>query len=157
MSVRLILGTMTIGPAVGNAHIDGSKNGLPAWCQTPPDVAAQQLQALVNCPAALVQSGPEAGKYMIDTASAYQNGCTEMVLGQILAADPALRSKLSIHTKANTMQLPHKSLSKASVLAQCHASLASLQIDCIDIFYLHMPDIECEFVALSQVCMFMVI
>jgi aryl-alcohol dehydrogenase-like predicted oxidoreductase len=74
---------------------------------------------------------------LIDTASAYQNGHTEKVLGTLLAAHPELRAKISIHTKANTMQLPWKSLSCESVLDQAAASLHHLQIYCIDIYYLH--------------------
>ena len=34
------------------------------------------------------------------------------MLGSIFAADPELRAKISIHTKCNNGQLPHKSLSK---------------------------------------------
>lgn len=70
---------------------------------------------------------------MIDTASAYQNGFTERVLGEIISSTPELRDKISIHTKCNPMQFPHKSLSKESVLAQAHTSLKSLQVECIDI------------------------
>lgn len=77
--VRIVLGTMTFGPAVGNAHIDGKYNPLPAYCQTPPSCAKAQLLALLNSPAALVEDGPEKGKCLIDTASAYQNGFTEKV------------------------------------------------------------------------------
>lgn len=95
--VRIILGTMTIGPAIGNAHANGSVNALPAFCQTPPSAAHSQLLALVSSARALVKSGPEAGKVMIDTASAYQNGCTEEVLGDLISSDPTLRGKISIH------------------------------------------------------------
>lgn len=144
--VRIILGTMTIGPAVGNKHVvDGAKNNpLPAYCQTPPSVAEEQLKALVAAAVALVRNGPEVGKVMIDTASAYQNNHTEKVLGDILARNPFLRDKISIHTKCNSQQFPHESLSKESVLAQANQSLANLQIKCIDIYYLHGPDIKTD-------------
>ena len=143
-NVRLVLGTMTIGPAIGNAHVDGTVNALPAWCQTPPEVARLQLINLIHCPAALVTFGPETGKVMIDTASAYQNGHTELILGEILASDPELRSRISIHTKANSMNLPHRSLSKESVLHQCRTSIKNLRTDSIDIYYLHAPDISVD-------------
>ena len=135
------MGTMTIGPAHGNAHIDGSKNPLPAWCQTNPEEAAEQLQALLNCPAATVVAGPEAGKVMLDTASAYQNWCTESTLGEIIAKLPEdQKAKVSVHTKANNFQLPHKGFSKESVLYQCNGSLERLKIPQIQVYYLHGPD-----------------
>ena len=91
---RLVLGTMTIGPAVGDAHSDGTHTNMmsctlphysfhrPAdrWlslqrrgtgCQTPPDVAAAQLRALVDAAHAAAGPGaPEEGKFLVDTASA---------------------------------------------------------------------------------------
>ena len=88
--VRVVLGTMTMGPAVGNAHVDGTHTAMKSWCQTPPDVAALQLKALFACPHACVKGGPEDGKVLVDTASAYQNWQTEKVLGAIFAADPEL-------------------------------------------------------------------
>jgi len=142
MSVRVILGTMTIGPAIGNSHDDGKYAPLKFWCQTPPDVARAQLKALCSSDVALVKDGPEKGKMMIDTASAYQNWQTEKVLGDIISSDPELRAKLSIHTKANAGILPYRSLSKESVLFQANESLKRLQVKCIDIYYLHGPDIK---------------
>jgi hypothetical protein len=50
----------------------GSMNFLPAYCQTPPNVAHAQLLALLNSNRAIVKDGIESGKVMIDTASAYQ-------------------------------------------------------------------------------------
>lgn len=141
--VRVILGTMTFGPAVGNAHI-AANSPLKMWCQTPPDVARAQLNALANTPHAIVQSGPEQGKVLLDTAIVYQDQHTEKVLGQIFKADPELRAKFSIHTKANKFMAPHRSLSKESILHQASLSLSSLQIDRIDIYYLHGPDINTD-------------
>lgn len=141
-TVRLVLGTMTMGPATGTSHMDGQHTTMPSYCQTPPEVAMQQLQALVDCPAARVSSGPEAGKVLVDTASAYQNWCTESTLGTIFATNPELRAQVSIHSKANSGQLPHKSLSKESILYQCNGSLERLQSTSIDIYYLHGPDIN---------------
>ena len=79
--VRVVLGTMTMGPAIGDQHNDNAHSPLPSYCQTPPDVALQQLQLLIAAPHARVKEGPEAGKYMIDTASIYQDWCTESTLG----------------------------------------------------------------------------
>lgn len=142
--VRVILGTMTMGPAVGGDHCDGSHNDLDAYCQTPPSVALEQLRALCACPAARVASGPEQGKVLVDTATAYQNWETERTLGDIFAAHPEIRSQVSLHTKVNKMQKPFKSLSKESVLYQVEGSLSRLRVEHIDILYLHGPDINTD-------------
>ena len=89
--VRIVLGTMTIGPSVGDAHSDGTHTGMKSWCQTPPEVAAEQLKALVAAAHAYTGSGePEERKVLVDTASAYQNWQTEKILGDIFAANPEL-------------------------------------------------------------------
>ena len=71
MSDRLLL----MLAAVGNDHVDGTHTDMKSWCQTPPEVALAQLQALVACPHARVKGGPEDGKVLMDTASAYQVRC----------------------------------------------------------------------------------
>jgi len=81
---------------------------------------------------------------MIDTALVYQDGDTEAVLGNILSGNPELARKVHIASKANPSVLPHKSLSKESVLAQCNISLQKLGIPSIDLYYLHMPDIHTD-------------
>jgi len=135
-----VLGTMTMGPEIGSKHMDGKYTTMPMHCQTPPDVAEAQLRAFAAT--AQVMGGPEAGKVLLDTATIYQNGYTESTLGQIFRADPALRSRFSIHTKVNSAIKPHMSLSSESVLAQVDASLERLGIECIDLLYLHSPDIK---------------
>eukprot|EP00927_Polykrikos_kofoidii_P052571 TRINITY_DN46449_c0_g1_i1.p1 TRINITY_DN46449_c0_g1~~TRINITY_DN46449_c0_g1_i1.p1 ORF type:complete len:437 (-),score=81.98 TRINITY_DN46449_c0_g1_i1:34-1344(-) len=82
---------------------------------------------------------------LIDTARIYQqaagDGDTEATLGDLFAQSPSLVRRVSIATKANPMMDPHRSLSKQSVIDQCNTSLEKLGVDCIDLFYLHSPDI----------------
>ena len=40
--VRIVLGTMTMGPTLGDDHMDGTFTTMPMSCQTPPDVAEAQ-------------------------------------------------------------------------------------------------------------------
>ena len=137
--VELVLGTMTIGPAVGNAHMDGSHTEMPSYCQTPPEVAEAQLRAMAACEHARATAGPDKGKLMLDTASQYQNWATEETLGRIFHAHPELRREFAIHTKVNKGQKPHRALTRESVLYQAHGSLARLQVESIDVLYLHGP------------------
>ena len=81
---------------------------------------------------------------MIDTARIYNHsfpeGDTETTLGQIFQTLPSLQKRCHLATKAS----PQWSLSKASVIEQCNTSLEKLGIDCVDLFYLHAPDIRTD-------------
>lgn len=60
---------------------------------------------------------------------------------RLLAHPPPLPP---FQTKCNNMNLPHKSLSKQSVVEQCLRSVEKLRVEFIDIFYLHGPDISTD-------------
>lgn len=127
--VHPILGTMTFG----------------AEAQVRPAEAGQLLRAFAG--AACAQRAPR-GCALVDTARVYQqatpDGDTETTLGGIFAASPSLASRTSVATKANPMMPPHFSLSRQSIMEQCHTSLEKLGLDCVDLFYLHTPDIKTD-------------
>ena len=75
---------------------------------------------------------------LVDTARGYQSGQTEETIGSLLSAHPELRPKMSIATKAAPP------LTRAAIREKCEASLAALQTDCVDLYYLHQPDISVE-------------
>ena len=125
MAVRAVLGTMTYGP-----------NG-----QTKPEQALEQLLMFTGDAASKVAGGPgiqAAGQVLVDTARGYQGGATEETIGALLAAHPELRSKMSIATKAAPP------LDRAAIRAKCEASLAALQTDHVDLYYLHQPDVSVD-------------
>lgn len=107
----LALGTMTFGDTVA------------------PDVAEQ-----------LVNSALEAGVTMVDTANGYAGGRTEEILGKVLGGrrqDVQLATKAGIpHPDAGD----HAPLSRAALRASIEGSLRRLQVDHVDLFYLHQPD-----------------
>jgi len=125
--VSPILGTMTFG----------------AEAQVCPDAAGILLRTFVGASCAKTPSGA-----LIDTARIYQQatpeGDTEATLGGIFAMFPSLAQRSSIATKANPSMPPHFSLSRQSVVEQCRTSLEKLGVDCVDIFYLHSPDIKTD-------------
>mmetsp|Transcript_90099 Transcript_90099/g.160459 ORF Transcript_90099/g.160459 Transcript_90099/m.160459 type:complete len:420 (+) Transcript_90099:33-1292(+) len=122
-----VLGTMTFG----------------AQGQIKPDTVAEVLRAYIGT--GFTKTGAGA---LIDTARIYQaatpDGDTEATLGQVFDTFPSLLSRVSIATKANPAMAPHHSLSKESVIEQCNTSLEKLGVDCIDLFYLHTPDIKTD-------------
>ena len=126
MAVRAVLGTMTYGP-------DG---------QTKPAQALEQL-LMFTAPSApsAVTVGPgvqQPGQVLVDTARGYQSGATEKTIGALLTANPELRSKISIATKAAPP------LDRAAIREKCEASLAALQTDHVDLYYLHSPDVSVD-------------
>ena len=127
--VRTVLGTMTWSP---NAQTDKT-------------TAIKQLQALVATAEAQVPGSAadcDAGKVMVDTARVYQSGETEELIGELFQEHPELRSKCTLHTKANPGITP---LTKEGLWEQMRKSLAALQMDCVDILYLHSPDIKTNY------------
>jgi len=104
--------------------------------------AAKQLEALVNCKAAYVTSGPEAGKVLVDTARIYQNGESEETIGAILKEHPEWAKVISLHTKVNSLVQP---LTRDSITKQCNDSLTALGVKCLDILYVHSPDINVDY------------
>ena len=116
---KTIFGTMTIGPKG----------------QTKEEVATTMLEFFCDSKYSELVGNPP----MIDTAIMYQQGETEKVLGKILPKLP----KVSIATKANAFT-SDKNLSPAGVRNQLEASLESLQLTSVDMFYLHAPDAKHE-------------
>jgi predicted oxidoreductase len=97
--------------------------------------------------AALVHAALDAGITLLDTADIYgfdgANGFgdAEALLGEVIAADPSLRSRFVLATKGGIMPpLPYDQ-SPAYLSAAIDASLRRLQVEVIDLFQVHRPDI----------------
>lgn len=108
---RLVLGTMTFGDTVDAAGA-----------------------------AAMVDAALDAGITGLDTANGYAGGATETILGPLLATR---RDRVVLATKAG-MPHPdaggHAPLSAAGLRASLEGSLRRMQVDRVDLFYLHQPD-----------------
>lgn len=108
---RLVLGTMTFGDTVDAA---GS--------------------------AAMLDAALAAGITGLDTANGYAGGATETILGPLLQTR---RDSVVLATKAG---IPHPDagdaapLSRAGLQASLAGSLRRLQVERVDLYYLHQPD-----------------
>jgi len=86
----------------------------------------------------------EYGVVEFDTARIYMNGNSEITLGEglrtVYGKDKKTTTSLLpiVATKAHPVQ----GLSASNVEKQLNASLEALKQDCVDIFYLHAPDIK---------------
>jgi predicted oxidoreductase len=121
------LGRFTVGPLA-----------FGLWRFTGDDVAAGQ---------GLIEAALDAGMNLIDTADVYGLdwggtgfGSVEAGLGRVLAAAPHLRDRMVLATKGGIRPpVPYDSSPTALRLA-CEDSLRRLQVDVIDLYQIHRPD-----------------
>ncbi|WP_435418756.1 aldo/keto reductase [Parerythrobacter aurantius] len=97
--------------------------------------------------AALVHAALDAGITLLDTADIYGFdgssgfGDAEALLGEVLAAEPALRSRMVLASKGGIMPpLPYDQ-SAEYLSAAIDASLRRLKVGTIDLYQIHRPDI----------------
>ncbi len=97
--------------------------------------------------ARLVHAALDAGINFLDTADIYGFdgsggfGDAEALLGEVLAAEPALRARMVLATKGGIMPpLPYDQ-SAAYLRGAIDRSLARLKTDVIDLWQVHRPDI----------------
>jgi hypothetical protein len=80
----------------------------------------------------LIQAGLDAGINWFDTAHGYMNGVNEEVLGRVLKNS---RSKVYVATKVHCVGRGAKDIRE-----MMETSLKRLQMDYVDIMFMHMPD-----------------
>ncbi len=97
--------------------------------------------------ARLVHAALDAGITFLDTADIYGFdgasgfGDAEALLGDVLAAEPALRARMVLATKGGIMPpLPYDQ-SADYLRAAIDASLTRLKVDSVDLWQIHRPDI----------------
>ena len=96
----------------------------------------------------LLEVAIDSGINLVDTADIYGYsadgsgfGDAERILGSLLAAEPALRDRIVLATKGGiTPPVPYDS-SPNYLRAACEASLRRLEIDVIDLYMIHRPDV----------------
>jgi predicted oxidoreductase len=109
--------------------------------------AAREREAKAALAAAV-----EAGYTHFDHADIYAHGECERVFGDFLRENPGLREKVLITTKCgirwpadSAPDAPHRYDFSAEWISQsCEGSLKRLQVDTIDVYLLHRPDVLME-------------
>lgn len=134
------LGRFTVGPLA---------YGL--WRFTGDDLAAGQ---------GLLEAALDAGMNLIDTADVYGLdwggtgfGSVEDGLGRVLAAAPHLRDRMVLATKGGIRPpIPYDS-SPYALRTACEDSLRRLQVDVIDLYQIHRPDLYTHPAAVAETLM----
>jgi len=98
--------------------------------------ARDKVEAAVGLGMTLVDT---ADIYGFDGASGF--GAAETLLGEVLASTPGLRDRMVLATKGGIRPpLPYDQ-SAEYVVAACRASLERLQVDQVDLYQVHRPDL----------------
>ena len=89
--------------------------------------------------ARIMHAALERGVDWFDTANAYNGGESERIIGRFLKAN---RKRVRVATKCGigNMNGPAEGLAPEAIRAALDASLARLQLEQIDLYYLHTPD-----------------
>jgi len=98
----------------------------------------------------MVKSFLTGGGTQIDTARIYSGGETELILGRVLQAPEVKGKTYILGTKVHPSQ--PGGLSDEGLRRQLETSLKDLQVDKVDVLYLHQPDTEHDLTE-SLLCM----
>ena len=92
----------------------------------------------------LMHTAYDNGVNFFDNAEAYSNGQAEVVMGDILKKSGWDRSTFVVSSKVFWGgNLPNqKGLSRKHIFEACHAALKRLQVDYLDLFFCHRPDLN---------------
>ncbi len=96
---------------------------------------------------AKIEAALEAGMTLFDTADIYglddglPAGASEELFGKVLKEAPALRDRMVIATKCGIVPPTPYDSSPAHIRASCDASLRRMNIDTLDLFQVHRPDL----------------
>jgi aryl-alcohol dehydrogenase-like predicted oxidoreductase len=123
--------------ALGTSGMAISPIGLGTWAIGGWMWGGQDDTASIDA----IHAAVESGVNWIDTAPIYGSGHSEEVVGRALAGLPASRRPY-VFTKfglGDDSAANIRSASRASIMAECDASLRRLGVDCIDLYQLHWP------------------
>ena len=91
-----------------------------------------------------MQAAYDAGVNFFDNAEAYAAGASEEIMGRVLRQLGWGRDTYCVSSKVYWGgQLPtQRGLSRKHIVDACHAGLRRLQVDYLDLFFCHRPDLE---------------
>ena len=92
----------------------------------------------------LMSAAYDAGVNFFDNAEVYAGGESERIMGQALRKSGWGRDTYCVSSKVYWGgELPtQRGLSRKHIVDSCHAALRRLQVDYLDLFFCHRPDLE---------------
>lgn len=101
-----------------------------------------------NASRALLREVVERGVTLIDTADMYGHGHNELLIGELLKAEPYMRlarqlkiaTKCGIERRGDPLSPRHVNNTPSYIRGACEGSLKRLGVECIDLYYIHRVD-----------------
>ncbi len=92
----------------------------------------------------LLKTAYDAGVNFFDNAEAYESGQSERIMGEALAELGLPRDTFAVSSKVfwGGEKPTQLGLSAKHVRDACHAALRRLQVDYLDLFFCHRPDVD---------------
>jgi aryl-alcohol dehydrogenase-like predicted oxidoreductase len=115
---------------IGRSEKQHRPIGFGCWSFGPDQWSGKEDDNLLSA----MESAWANGIRHFDTASGYGNGHSERLVGRFMAAEPGRREQLFLASKYQTTEV-----SVQNMLNAVDASLAKLQTDMIDLYYIHWP------------------
>jgi len=125
---------------LGSCGLQTSALSLGAWSTIGERLDLQESKELLQC-------AFELGINFFDNADVYNDGQSEIILGQLLRYFNWPREEYLVSSKVffglNNSQKPNTyGLSRKHIFEACHASLSRLGIEYLDIYFCHRPDVN---------------
>ena len=123
--------------SLGSSGLQISALSLGSWV-----TFAKQVQ--IDSAKALIKTAFDAGINFFDNAEAYEAGESEVIMGKAIAALGLPRDEYIISSKVfwGGPKPTQKGLSAKHVTDACHAALRRLQVDYLDLYFCHRPDLD---------------
>lgn len=133
---------------LGSSGIQCSKLAYGCWRIAGSEGAPKPDTAQQRKGVHAIHTAYETGYTLFDLADIYGGGWCEIIFGQALREEPAMRDKILIATKCgirkpntpNPGDAHRYDFSFDYILESCEGSLSRMEVDRIDLFMLHRPD-----------------
>jgi len=122
---------------LGGSGLEVSKLSFGSWVTFGNQVDEAAAEKLMT-------AAYDAGINFFDNAEAYAGGASEQIMGKVLTKLGWGRDTFCVSSKVYWGgELPtQRGLSRKHVVDACHAALARLQVDYLDLYFCHRPDLN---------------
>lgn len=122
---------------LGRAGLKLSAFSLGSWVTFARQVELESAKSLIK-------TAFDAGINFFDNAEAYEDGRSEAVMGEAIAALGLPRDEFCVSSKVywGGDKPTQRGLSAKHVTDTCHAALKRLRVDYLDLYFCHRPDEE---------------
>ena len=128
---------------LGNSDLDLTPIGFGAWAIGGDDWGMGWGPQEDADSIAAIHEALDCGVNWIDTAHAYGFGKSEEVVGRALkewSGDVIIATKCGV--LPNEVRFPYRDANREKILEEVEGSLQRLQVDCIDLYQIHWPELD---------------